>query len=159
MYVTKLVLNFYTQLFHRGDGETRPCPKMRCWVLFDVSQRRMSKKPYTTLSCPVPLTVRGTAPLAHHGPRWRCARCLTSYCNATCQHDHRRRGHGPSEKLHLRGGAATDDPPAVEDGPPRRPRSYPVVYSRGRLRAPKRDKNDSGACDLRLASERRPGAR
>ena len=39
-----------------------------------------------------------------------------------------------SEKLqprYLRAGAATDDPPAVEDGPPRR--RYPVVYSRGRL--------------------------
>ena len=58
---------------------------------------------------------------------------------------------------YLRGGAATDDPPAAEDGPPRRPRSYPVVYSRGRLRAPKRDSHGSGACALRLASERRPG--
>ena len=47
--------------------------------------------------------------------------------------------------------------PAVEDGPPRRPRSCSVVYSRGRLRAPKRDSHGSGACALRLASERRPG--
>ena len=65
-----------------------------------------------------------------------------------------------SEKLqprYLRAGAATDDPPAVEDGPPRRPRPYPVVYSRGRLRAPERDSHDFGACALRLASERRPG--
>ena len=65
-----------------------------------------------------------------------------------------------SEKLqprYLRAGAATDDPPAVEFGPPRHPRSYPVVYSRGRLRAPKRESNGSGACALRLASERRPG--
>ena len=65
-----------------------------------------------------------------------------------------------SEKLqprYLRAGAATDDPPAVEDGAPRR--CYPVVYSRGRLRAPKRDSHGFGACALRLASERRPGAR
>jgi hypothetical protein len=65
-----------------------------------------------------------------------------------------------SEKLqprYLRAGAATDDPPAVEDGPPRRPRPYPVVYSHGRLRAPERDSHDFGACALRLASERRPG--
>ena len=55
------------------------------------------------------------------------------------------------------GGAATDDPPAAEDGPPRRPRSYPVVFSRGRPRAPKRDSHGSGARALRLASERRPG--
>ena len=50
MYVTKLVLNFYTQLFHRGDGKLDPVPKCGVGFFFDVSQRRMSKKPYTTLS-------------------------------------------------------------------------------------------------------------
>ena len=32
------------------------------------------------------------APLAHDAPR--CVRCKLRYCNATCQHDHWRRGHG-----------------------------------------------------------------
>ena len=31
------------------------------------------------------------APLAHNAPR--CVRCWTRYCDATCQHDHWRRGH------------------------------------------------------------------
>ena len=31
------------------------------------------------------------APLAHNAPR--CVRCHTRYCDATCQHDHWRRGH------------------------------------------------------------------
>ena len=31
------------------------------------------------------------APLAHNAPR--CVRCKLRYCNATCQHDHWRRGH------------------------------------------------------------------
>ena len=65
--------------------------------------------------------------------------------------------HKATTAVFTGGGAANDDPPAAEDGPPRRPRCCPVVYSRGRLRAPKRNSHGSGACALRLASERRPG--
>ena len=39
------------------------------------------------------------APLAHNAPR--CVRCHTRYCNATCQHDHWRRGHYASSLLSL----------------------------------------------------------
>ena len=37
------------------------------------------------------------APLAHNAPR--CVRCKLSYCNATCQHDHWRRGQDPTATL------------------------------------------------------------
>ncbi len=44
------------------------------------------------------------APLAHDAPR--CVRCWTRYCNATCQHDHWRRGHKQiCKKIHRAGGA------------------------------------------------------
>ena len=44
------------------------------------------------------------APLAHNAPR--CIRCHTRYCNATCQHDHWRRGHKQICKKIHRGGNA-----------------------------------------------------
>ena len=44
------------------------------------------------------------APLAHTAPR--CIRCHTRYCNATCQHDHWRRGHKQICKKIHRGGNA-----------------------------------------------------
>jgi len=44
------------------------------------------------------------APLAHNAPR--CVRCRTRYCNATCQHDHWRRGHKQICKKIHRGGNA-----------------------------------------------------
>jgi len=44
------------------------------------------------------------APLAHDAPR--CVRCKTRYCNATCQHDHWRRGHKQICKKIHRGGNA-----------------------------------------------------
>ena len=44
------------------------------------------------------------APLAHDAPR--CVRCKTRYCNATCQHDHWRRGHKQMCKKIHRGGNA-----------------------------------------------------
>ena len=44
------------------------------------------------------------APLAHNAPR--CVRCHTRYCNATCQHDHWRRGHKQICKKIHRGGNA-----------------------------------------------------
>ena len=44
------------------------------------------------------------APLAHNAPR--CVRCQTRYCNATCQHDHWRRGHKQMCKKIHRGGNA-----------------------------------------------------
>ncbi|CAH0377182.1 unnamed protein product [Pelagomonas calceolata] len=44
------------------------------------------------------------APLAHDAPR--CVRCHTRYCNATCQHDHWRRGHKQMCKKIHRGGNA-----------------------------------------------------
>ena len=44
------------------------------------------------------------APLAHDAPR--CVRCWTRYCNATCQHDHWRRGHKQICKRIHRGGNA-----------------------------------------------------
>jgi len=44
------------------------------------------------------------APLAHNAPR--CVRCRTRYCNATCQHDHWRRGHKQMCKKIHRGGNA-----------------------------------------------------
>jgi hypothetical protein len=44
------------------------------------------------------------APLAHDAPR--CVRCKTRYCNATCQHDHWRRGHKQICKRIHRGGNA-----------------------------------------------------
>ena len=44
------------------------------------------------------------APLAHNAPR--CVRCKTRYCNATCQHDHWRRGHKQICKRIHRGGNA-----------------------------------------------------
>ena len=44
------------------------------------------------------------APLAHTAPR--CVRCHTRYCNATCQHDHWRRGHKQMCKKIHRGGNA-----------------------------------------------------
>jgi len=44
------------------------------------------------------------APLAHNAPR--CVRCHTRYCNATCQHDHWRRGHKQICKRIHRGGNA-----------------------------------------------------
>ena len=44
------------------------------------------------------------APLAHNAPR--CVRCHTRYCNATCQHDHWRRGHKQMCKKIHRGGNA-----------------------------------------------------
>ena len=44
------------------------------------------------------------APLAHDAPR--CVRCKTGYCNATCQHDHWRRGHKQICKKIHRGGNA-----------------------------------------------------
>jgi len=44
------------------------------------------------------------APLAHDAPR--CVRCQTRYCNATCQHDHWRRGHQQICKKMHRGGNA-----------------------------------------------------
>ena len=40
------------------------------------------------------------APLAHDAPR--CVRCKLRYCNATCQHDHWRRGHKQMCKSLLR---------------------------------------------------------
>ena len=44
------------------------------------------------------------APLAHNAPR--CVRCRTRYCNATCQHDHWRRGHKQiCKKIHRSGNA------------------------------------------------------
>jgi len=43
-------------------------------------------------------------PLAHDAPR--CVRCKTRYCNATCQHDHWRRGHKQICKKIHRGGNA-----------------------------------------------------
>ena len=44
------------------------------------------------------------APLAHDAPR--CVRCQTRYCNATCQHDHWRRGHKQiCKEIHRAGGA------------------------------------------------------
>jgi len=44
------------------------------------------------------------APLAHDAPR--CVWCKTRYCNATCQHDHWRRGHKQICKRIHRGGNA-----------------------------------------------------
>jgi len=44
------------------------------------------------------------APLAHTAPR--CVRCHTRYCDATCQHDHWRRGHKQICKRIHRGGNA-----------------------------------------------------
>ena len=44
------------------------------------------------------------APLAHNAPR--CVRCWTRYCDATCQHDHWRRGHKQICKRIHRGGNA-----------------------------------------------------
>ena len=44
------------------------------------------------------------APLAHDAPR--CVRCWTRYCDATCQHDHWRRGHKQICKKIHRGGNA-----------------------------------------------------
>ena len=44
------------------------------------------------------------APLALDAPR--CVRCKTRYCNATCQHDHWRRGHKQICKKIHRGGNA-----------------------------------------------------
>ena len=44
------------------------------------------------------------APLAHDAPR--CVRCKTRYCDATCQHDHWRRGHKQICKRIHRGGNA-----------------------------------------------------
>ena len=44
------------------------------------------------------------APLAHTAPK--CVRCKTRYCNATCQHDHWRRGHKQICKRIHRGGDA-----------------------------------------------------
>ncbi|CAH0374221.1 unnamed protein product [Pelagomonas calceolata] len=44
------------------------------------------------------------APLAHNAPR--CVRCKLRYCNATCQHDHWRRGHKQMCKKIHRGGNA-----------------------------------------------------
>ena len=44
------------------------------------------------------------APLAHDAPR--CVRCFTRYCDATCQHDHWRRGHKQICKKIHRGGNA-----------------------------------------------------
>ena len=44
------------------------------------------------------------APLAHTAPR--CVRCKLRYCNATCQHDHWRRGHKQMCKKIHRGGNA-----------------------------------------------------
>ena len=44
------------------------------------------------------------APLAHNAPR--CVRCWTRYCDATCQHDHWRRGHKQICKKIHRGGNA-----------------------------------------------------
>ena len=44
------------------------------------------------------------APLAHDAPR--CIRCKTRYCDATCQHDHWRRGHKQICKRIHRGGNA-----------------------------------------------------
>ena len=44
------------------------------------------------------------APLAHNAPR--CVRCHTRYCDATCQHDHWRRGHKQICKKIHRGGNA-----------------------------------------------------
>ena len=44
------------------------------------------------------------APLAHDAPR--CVRCFTRYCDATCQHDHWRRGHKQICKRIHRGGNA-----------------------------------------------------
>ena len=44
------------------------------------------------------------APLANNAPR--CVRCRTRYCNATCQHDHWRRGHKQICKKIHRGGNA-----------------------------------------------------
>ena len=46
------------------------------------------------------------APLAHNAPR--CVRCHTRYCNATCQHDHWRRGHKQICKRIHRGGGAEE---------------------------------------------------
>ena len=42
--------------------------------------------------------------LAHNAPR--CVRCHVRYCNATCQHDHWRRGHKQMCKKIHRGGNA-----------------------------------------------------
>ena len=44
------------------------------------------------------------APLAHDAPR--CVRCKVRYCDATCQHDHWRRGHKQICKKIHRGGNA-----------------------------------------------------
>ena len=44
------------------------------------------------------------APLAHNAPR--CVRCKLRYCNATCQHEHWRRGHKQICKKIHRGGNA-----------------------------------------------------
>ena len=44
------------------------------------------------------------APLAHDAPR--CVRCKLRYCDATCQHDHWRRGHKQICKKIHRGGNA-----------------------------------------------------
>ena len=44
------------------------------------------------------------APLAHDAPR--CVRCKLRYCDATCQHDHWRRGHKQMCKKIHRGGNA-----------------------------------------------------
>ena len=43
-------------------------------------------------------------PLAHDAPR--CVRCWSRYCDATCQHDHWRRGHKQIFKKIHRGGNA-----------------------------------------------------
>ena len=42
--------------------------------------------------------------MAHNAPR--CIRCKTRYCDATCQHDHWRRGHKQICKRIHRGGNA-----------------------------------------------------
>ena len=57
------------------------------------------------LGCEEPRSRSRPAPsLAHNAPR--CVRCKTRYCDATCQHDHWRRGHKQMCKKIHRGGNA-----------------------------------------------------
>ena len=87
------------------------------------------------------------APLAHNAPR--CVRCHTRYCDATCQHDHWRRGHKQMCKKIHRGGnaeqyhadkkykeAVAEAVEACADersAPARRRRSCPMILTLPRL--------------------------
>ena len=80
----------------------------KCQTRF-VSQPNIAKRDAATLIDPTNAMILTNcaacaAPLAHDAPR--CVRCKTRYCDATCQHDHWRRGHKQICKKIHRGGNA-----------------------------------------------------